>query len=92
LIKGIDMNRFFLTTLAASAVGLVALGPAANAEKVTQSRDLAPFQEIKALGSSDVIVEIGKKQSVRVEAEDDEIDEILTEIKGDTLVIRPSRQ
>lgn len=72
----------------ASAATLIAFAPAAFAAKVSETRDLPAFEEIKSLGSSDVIVLVGKKQDVRVEAEDDEIEDIITEVKGDTLVIR----
>ncbi len=79
-----NLNKLII----ASAAVLIAFAPAAYAAKVSEARDVAEFTEIKSLGSSDVIVQVGKKQDVRVEAEDDEIQDIITEVKGDTLVIR----
>lgn len=74
-------------TLIASA-SLLALTCAAQAAEESETRDLPSFSEITAKGSSDVEVTIGEAQSVTVYGEADELVEIITEVKGDKLIIR----
>jgi hypothetical protein len=53
----------------------------------TETRDVGAFSRIDSTGSADVIVTIGDKQSLTVEADDNILPLIDTEVKGDKLVI-----
>ena len=62
------------------------------AEKaVTETRDLASFTEIDVDGSFDVFVTVGPAQSVKVTADADIIDRVVTEVDGDELTIKMKR-
>lgn len=54
----------------------------------TQERNLPPFSEISLRISGTVYLEQGNRQSVRIDASDSAMDEIITEVKDRTLVIR----
>lgn len=53
----------------------------------TETRDVPAFTRIETTGSADVIVTIGDKQSMTVEADDNILPLLTTEVKGDKLVI-----
>lgn len=57
-----------------------------------ESRTLAAFQSIKVDGAAKIDVKIGSPQSVVVEADDNIIPLIGTEVQGDRLVIRPRQR
>jgi len=79
-----------ITTKMALLVGaaIIALPSAAQADPVGEARDMASFSKVTLLGSTDVEITVGPKQSVEVFAEADELEEIKTEIKDGALVIR----
>jgi hypothetical protein len=79
-------NMFQFISTSAIAAALIASAPA-MAKKVEEPRKLPAFSKISANGSSDVTVKVGGKQSVVVKAEEGEVEEIMTEVKGDELVI-----
>jgi hypothetical protein len=56
----------------------------------TETRELAPFTRIESTGSPDVLVTIGPKQSLTIEADDNILPVLTTEVKGDRLVIGSS--
>lgn len=58
-----------------------------SGEVTSQSRSVAPFHSIESNGSMDVIVTQGPAQSVRVEAEDNIIPFITTEVSNGVLSI-----
>lgn len=65
----------------------------ASAKTVKDTRKVASFTKVEASGSSDVIIKVGPKQSVVVHAEDDQVDEIRTEVKnGELKIWRKSRR
>jgi hypothetical protein len=80
-------KRPLKTTLLVGAA-LIALPSLAQAAQVSEERSLAAFSEISAHGSTDVEVTIGGSQSVTVYAEDDEMSEIITEVKKGELIIK----
>lgn len=53
-----------------------------------QTRDVSSFNEVSLHGSMDVDIQVGKKQSVRVVADDKVIDDLETEVRGDRLHIK----
>lgn len=53
----------------------------------TQDRHLSGFSAVNVAGSFDVYITQGSTESVKVEASADEIDRIVTEVKGGTLKI-----
>lgn len=75
------------TVLAAvSAVSLMAV--AANAKDVAeQSRFVSSFTAINMKGSIDADVKVGEELSVRVVADSDIIDKVITEVRGDKLYV-----
>ena len=54
----------------------------------TATRECRTFDEIEALGSIDIVVRIGDTHSVVVTGDDNLIEYVLTEVKGDRLHIR----
>lgn len=52
-----------------------------------QNRHLSGFTGVEVIGSYDVFIKQGSTESVIVEADDDVIDRIITEVKGGTLKI-----
>jgi hypothetical protein len=53
----------------------------------TQDRHLSGFNAVSIAGSFDVYITQGNNESVKVEADDDTIDKIITEVKGGVLKI-----
>ena len=54
----------------------------------TETRALPDFQAIELSGSMDLKVRQGSPQSVQVQADDNLVSQVLTEVEGDTLVIK----
>ena len=54
----------------------------------TQDRHLTGFTSVAVSGSYDVVITQGSSESVKVDAPSEVIDKIITEVKGDVLVIR----
>ncbi len=70
--------------------GLIALGLAggasnAFADQITQSRDVTGFTAISFAGSGDLYLTQGDEESLTVEADDDVISSIITEVKDGVL-------
>lgn len=81
-------SKIWTLSILGLTAAAVAWAPPAFANEITQSRDLSGFEAVKLAGSSDIVLKAGKSFSVKVTAEDDEIDEIITEVKGEILIIR----
>lgn len=75
------------TALGAVLVVASSLSSGAEAKSAQEPREVASFTKVKANGSSDVMIKVGPKQSVVVHAEDDELDEIRTEVRNGELKI-----
>jgi hypothetical protein len=54
---------------------------------VTQVRDVAPFTSVELAGSNNVVVRVGESQSVVVNADDNLIDRVTTEVQAGRLLI-----
>lgn len=76
-------SRIYLFTLL--IVGIFIANPLLAKE---EERDLPPFTEIMLKISGKVYIEQGNTQSVKIVANDETIEEIITEVKGRTLNIR----
>ena len=57
----------------------------------TETRDLSGFDSIEIGGGIDLVVRQGQGFLVEVESDDGELDEIITELRNQTLVIRRER-
>ena len=68
--------------------GMACLMMAGTAFGAEENRKVGDFTAIDLKGSMDVHVVVGKTRSVRVVANDDIIEKLLTEVDGDTLVIK----
>ena len=53
----------------------------------TETRNLSPFEKISSTASIDVIISLGETHSVKIEAENIEVDKILTEVKSGILTV-----
>lgn len=78
---------FIAVTLGAVLVVAGSLSSGAEAKSAQEPRKLASFSKVTANGSSDVMIKVGPKQSVVVHAEDDELDQIRTEVRNGELKI-----
>lgn len=72
--------RYFIPALA-----LVLFCFDAHAE--TAKRDVAPFQSVSFSDAGDIEIAAGKAQSVTLDSEDQDLDDIKTEVRDDTLYI-----
>lgn len=79
------INRL-LRGLLALGISLAVVGEAA-AERITESRDVADFQAIEFAGSGDLILTQGAEESLTIEADDDVMSSIITEVKDGVLYI-----
>ncbi|WP_020400522.1 head GIN domain-containing protein [Kordiimonas gwangyangensis] len=81
------MNK--LQTTAAVAAMMLGFGMTANAADTSEEmRDVDAFKSIKLMGSMDVEVTVGERQSVKVIADSDIIDHLETSVSGDTLRVK----
>ena len=74
-----------------AAVAAMVLGFGMNAQAASTSeemRDVSSFKEIRLMGSMDVEVAVGGKQSVKVIADSDIIEHLETTVSGDTLRVK----
>ncbi len=53
----------------------------------TETRDIDNFDRIKMVGSFDVFITVGKKQSVEIRFDDNLLEYIETEVQGKTLIL-----
>jgi hypothetical protein len=93
------MKNISKTTLKVALLGVFALGLGVTAtmaqdddddrrKRASEIRKVGNFTKIDQQGSSDIIVKIGRKQSVEVKADSRMIGDIETYIEGDALVIK----
>jgi hypothetical protein len=54
---------------------------------VTESRDVSNFSKVSLLGIGELEISVGSSESLKIEAEENIIQKIKTEVKGDTLEI-----
>jgi len=79
------MNKFLKTTAIGAAL-LIAPTLAISAE-VSEVRDVSEFSRIVIESSADINVKVGETQRVEVFAEDDEIGDVVTEVRSGTLYV-----
>jgi Putative auto-transporter adhesin, head GIN domain len=58
---------------------------------VTQSRDVPSFTSVELAGNNNVVVRIGKEQSLVVKADDNLIDRVTTKVRSGTLIVGNTR-
>ena len=75
-----------MKNIAATAIATMMMAGVATAAE--ESRSVEKFDSVSLKGSMDLIVNVGKKQSVKVYADDDMISKLITEVHGDTLVVK----
>ena len=78
IINGVEMSDDALAAARGSGVAK------------TQTRDLASFDGIELNSSAEAVVKVGTRQSVSVEADDNLIDRVKTEVSGGRLIVRTS--
>lgn len=74
----------------AAAVTITTSGYAGNSDK-TENRNVKNFSEIKVSTGIDLYITMGNTEEVKVVADDDIIDDLITEVKGDVLHIYMKR-
>ena len=87
------MNRRILFCLALVVLLLGACicpGTRGSGKITTQSRDVSGFDQVSLGGSGELTVTQGDEESLTIEAEDNVMSIIKTEVKGDTLYISQS--
>jgi hypothetical protein len=70
---------------------VIALSVSLPALADQETRDLSGFDSIEISGGIDLVLRQGQGFTVEVENDDGELDEIITEVRGTTLVIRRER-
>lgn len=58
---------------------------------VSDTREVAEFTKIRVAGSSDAFIKVGGKREVRVEADDNIVENVTTEVRDNELVIGMTR-
>jgi len=79
------MNKFLKTT--AIGVALFIAPALAISAEVSEVREVSEFSRIVIESSADVNLKVGETQRVEVFAEDDEIGDVLTRVRNETLYI-----
>ncbi|TDO22400.1 head GIN domain-containing protein [Pedobacter duraquae] len=79
----------FSGILALSTISCLAKPASTTTIKQTEDRTVKNFSGIAAGGPIDVIVTIGNTESVRFEGDADAIATLVTEVRGNVLIIRP---
>ncbi len=69
------------------ALGLAMIATAVLAKPVVEVRQLPAFSRIEITDITDIDVKVGESQSLSLAADDQQIAKIVTEVKGDTLII-----
>src|SRR5262245_56641939 len=77
--------------LVARLILISALSASLPALADQETRDLSGFNAIEVSGGIDLVARQGDGFIVEVETDDGELDEIVTEVRGSTLVIRRDR-
>ena len=85
------MNRRILFSVALVVLLLSAcIVTRGSGKVVTETRDVSDFERISLSGSGELTIIQGNEESLTVEAEDNVMSTIKTEVKGDTLYISQS--
>ncbi len=87
-IKEISLFLFALVIGTTSCVNAQFSGEKGNGNVVKQDREIGHFTAISAGTGLDVFVVQGDKESVTVEADENLQDNIITEVRGDKLVVK----
>ena len=74
-----------LAALSVPACGTDAVGVRGSGNVITESRDVSGFDEIVVLGSGEIVVDIDGTESLTIEAEDNIIPLLTTEVSGGRL-------
>ena len=76
-------------TMSGCEDGLLVVGDEGSGNLVTETRELGSFTEIELSGAVklDLVVDAAAAQSVTVTYDDNIIDRVVTEVRGDTLVV-----
>lgn len=90
------MRKAFSTLAPVLAAGLIlpgciildGPGVEGSGNRARQERELEPFSRIRLVGAEDVVVRVGEPQSVVVEGDDNLIDMVETEVRGETLTVK----
>jgi Putative auto-transporter adhesin, head GIN domain len=83
----------FFVVLAGLALGCNAVtGKKGSGNAKTETRGLTGFKEIEANGALDLDIGFGSEYGVKIEADDNLLQDITTEVKGDKLVIGTSER
>jgi hypothetical protein len=69
------------------ALGFVMTATAVLAKPTVEVRQLPTFSRIESTDITDIEVKVGESQSLSLAADDQQISKIVTEVKGDTLII-----
>ena len=81
-----------------SALGLLALAgcgpPAVHGSGVskTETREIEPCSEVKFVGGGKVEITVGQEPSLQITGDDNLLPLILTEVRGDTLLVKPKQK
>jgi hypothetical protein len=75
------------TTSFASGFSLFNKSIKGSGKLQTETRDVDNFNRIKMVGSIDVFITVGKKQSVEISFDDNILDYIETKVQGKTLIL-----
>jgi len=82
--------RFLMTTFLVAIISVSTFALPGN-EK-SETRDLKNFDAIKVSTGIDLYIRMGNTESVRIEADDDDMDDIKTEVRDGTLHIYMKRR
>jgi hypothetical protein len=91
-MKKLLLVTFVLCLFAATAgahdfFGLFKSGVKGSGDLTTESRNVDDFKRIKSTGSFDVNIEVGKEYSLEITFDDNLIDLITSEVRGNTLYL-----
>jgi len=84
-----NIKRSIGTLALAALMGTTMLVPSglAHSGEETESRNLDEFNRVVIEGAMDVVIEVGKSQSVKVSADEDYLDRVETHVDDGTLYI-----
>ena len=86
-----SLIKLLLSTVLVFSIGYTFAKPVAAEERRVEDRHLSGFHEVNVSGSFDVYITQGSTESVKVEAPDEIIDRIITEVDGGVLKIYNKR-
>jgi hypothetical protein len=85
------MRRHTAFACLAAAVVLVSACTVGSGEVVTEARSVSGFDQIELQGSGEVRVTVDGTESLTIEAEDNIIDHLTSDVRGSTLVLGTDR-